>query len=77
MFLYVSSRLAVFKHAYSREFLLDIARTKCLELNSAHAEELWDSKGSASEAYTITDPHYCTSPSAEAPQVAQEEAEEG
>ncbi len=72
MFLYVSSRLSVFKHAYSREFLLDIARTKCLELNC-----LWDSKGSASEAYTITDPHYCTSPSAEAPQVAQEEAEEG
>ncbi len=37
-----SSRLPVFKHAYSREFLLDVGRTTFLELNSAHAEELWD-----------------------------------
>ncbi len=37
-----SSRLPVFKRAYSREFLLDVGRTTFLELNSAHAEELWD-----------------------------------
>ncbi len=37
-----SSRLPVFKRAYSREFLLDVGRTTFLELNSAHAEELRD-----------------------------------
>ncbi len=37
-----SSRLPVFKRAYSREFLLDVSRTTFLELNSAHAEELRD-----------------------------------
>ncbi len=37
-----SSRLTVLKRAYSREFLLDVGRTKFLELNSAHAEELRD-----------------------------------
>ncbi len=37
-----SSRLHVFKRAYSREFLLDVGRTTFLELNSAHAEELRD-----------------------------------
>ncbi len=37
-----SSRLPVFKHAYSREFLLDAGRITFLELNSAHAEELRD-----------------------------------
>ncbi len=31
-----SFRLPVFKHAYSREFLLDVGRTTFLELNSAH-----------------------------------------
>ncbi len=35
-----SSRLPVFKRAYSREFLLDVGRTTFLELNSAHTEEL-------------------------------------
>ncbi len=33
-----SSRLPVFKRAYSREFLLDVGRTTFLELNSTHAE---------------------------------------
>ncbi len=37
-----SSRLPVFKRAYSREFLLDVGRITFLELNSAHAEELRD-----------------------------------
>ncbi len=37
-----SSRLPVFKRAYSREFLLDVGRTTFLELNYAHAEELRD-----------------------------------
>ncbi len=37
-----SSRLPVFKRAYSREFLLDVGRTTFLELNSVHAEELRD-----------------------------------
>ncbi len=37
-----SSRLPVFKRAYSREFLLDVGRTTFLELNSTHAEELRD-----------------------------------
>ncbi len=37
-----SSRLPVFKRAYSREVLLDVGRTTFLELNSAHAEELRD-----------------------------------
>ncbi len=37
-----SSRLPVFKRAYSREFLLDISRITFLELNSMHAEELRD-----------------------------------
>ncbi len=37
-----SSRLPVFKHAYSREFQLDVGRITFLELNSAHAEELRD-----------------------------------
>ncbi len=37
-----SSRLPVFKRAYSREFLLDVGRTTFLELNSAHAEDLRD-----------------------------------
>ncbi len=37
-----SSRLPVFKRAYSREFLLDVDRITFLELNSAHAEELRD-----------------------------------
>ncbi len=37
-----SSRLPVFKRAYSREFLLDVGRTTFLELNSAHAGELRD-----------------------------------
>ncbi len=33
--------LPVFKRAYSREFLLDVGRITFLEINSAHAEELW------------------------------------
>ncbi len=33
-----SSRLPVFKRAYSREFLLDVSRITFLELNSVHAE---------------------------------------
>ncbi len=37
-----SSRLPVFKHAYSHEFLLDVGRITFLEINSAHAEELRD-----------------------------------
>ncbi len=37
-----SSRLPVFKRAYSREFLLDVGRTTLLELNPTHAEELRD-----------------------------------
>ncbi len=37
-----SSRLPVFKRAYSREFLLYVSRTTFLELNSAHGEELRD-----------------------------------
>ncbi len=37
-----SSRLPVFKRAYSREFLLDVGRITFLEINSAHAEELRD-----------------------------------
>ncbi len=37
-----SSRLPVFKRAYSREFLLDVGRITFLELNSTHAEELRD-----------------------------------
>ncbi len=37
-----SSRLPVFKLAYSHEFLLDVGRTTFLELNSAHAKELQD-----------------------------------
>ncbi len=37
-----SSRLPVFKRAYSREFLLDVGRITFLEINSTHAEELWD-----------------------------------
>ncbi len=37
-----SSRLPVFKRAYSREFLLDVGRITFLELNSAHAKELRD-----------------------------------
>ncbi len=37
-----SSRLPVFKRAYSLEFLLDVGRTTFLELNSVHAEELRD-----------------------------------
>ncbi len=37
-----SSRLPVFKRAYSREFLLDVGRITFLEINSVHAEELWD-----------------------------------
>ncbi len=37
-----SSRLPVFKRAYSREILLDVGRTTFLELNSTHAEELRD-----------------------------------
>uniref|UniRef100_A0A9J8A6D7 Reverse transcriptase domain-containing protein n=1 Tax=Cyprinus carpio carpio TaxID=630221 RepID=A0A9J8A6D7_CYPCA len=35
-----SSRLSIFKRAYSREFLLDVGRAAFLELNSAHAEQL-------------------------------------
>ncbi len=35
-----SSRLPVFKHAYSREFLLDVGRITFLEINSTHAEVL-------------------------------------
>ncbi len=37
-----SSHLSVLKHAYSREFLLDVGRTTFLELNFAHAKELRD-----------------------------------
>ncbi len=37
-----SSRLPVFKRAYSREFLLDVGRITFLEINSAHAEVLRD-----------------------------------
>ncbi len=37
-----SSRLPLFKCAYSREFLLDVSRITFLEINSAHAEVLWD-----------------------------------
>ncbi len=37
-----SSRLPVFKRAYSREFLLDVGRITFLVLNSVHAEELRD-----------------------------------
>ncbi len=37
-----SSRLPVFKRAYSREFLLYVGRITFLELNSAYAEELRD-----------------------------------
>ncbi|XP_059409353.1 uncharacterized protein LOC132143242 [Carassius carassius] len=37
-----SSRLHIFKCAYSCDFLLDVSRTTFLELNSAHAEDLWD-----------------------------------
>ncbi len=37
-----SSRLPVFKRAYSREFLLDVGRITFLEINSAHAKELRD-----------------------------------
>ncbi len=37
-----SSRLPVFKRAYSREFLLDVGRITFLEINSTHAEVLRD-----------------------------------
>ncbi len=37
-----SSRLPVFKRAYSREFMLDVGRITFLEINSAHAVELQD-----------------------------------
>ncbi len=42
VFVQSSSRLPVFKHAYSREFLLDVGRITFLEINSAHAEVLLD-----------------------------------
>ncbi len=57
-----SSRLSVLKRAYSRDFLLDVGRTTFLELNFRPL--------SAPEAYNVTDPHYCISPTAEAPQAA-------
>ncbi len=71
-----SSRLTVLKRAYSREFLLDVGRTKFLELNFG-ARRRAAGPRSAPEAYSITDPHYCISPTAEALQAAWEEAEEG
>ncbi len=71
-----SSSLSVFKCAYSGEFLLDLGKTTFLELNSAHVRRAAGPR-SAPEAYSITDPHYCTSPPVEAPNAAQDKAEEG
>ncbi len=61
---------------YSREFLLDVGKNHIFRVK-LHAHRRAAGPRSAPKAYTITDPHYCISPTAEALQAAWEEAEEG
>ncbi len=72
-----SSRLPVFKRAYSREFLLDVGKNHIFRVKLRRTPKRAAGPRSAPEAYTITDPHYCISPTAEALQAAVRGAEEG